>query len=578
MPSTRRSPRRVDRPPYKKDVRRGLLALTCFLLTLLAVVHVQSGATEWALGWSKTTVLGGTSPKSRDSLLFEDPHGNVQFLRILEQDGSPRLVHQTTSDFTTFSPPQAIPCTWDSPRQLEGAIDRAGRLHLVWIDRVEDKSAVFYTTYDPATLRCGPSIRLSSAAVRITSPRVTATGDGRVRVAWVEEIGRENGIHLTVLHNEEVEHPVTLIGTPAVGLRVLQMTLVEGDICLAWTQATPFPNEEELWLRRFSLEGDPLSSPHLVGTVTAGEARPFCLTTGPAGKSAYLVFVGRSEQWGGRGKQILLTRYVPDGERFETNRILQRLGSNYHLGRPWIVAGSNGEMHLVWEEGYRFFDIWYRNLFTSQETPRAGCLSSYDGSSHFFPRLLQDQNGDTHAVWITTQSQERQEYTLLYRNTAHPAPLSFWKRAGLPEKGAIGALLYGLVYTAAMAPWLTIILGLGNLIIVFGATLLLRRFIAPALFRSFPTLSLLLPCALLFCLLTPRNPIFPPPPLIQLVFSPVWFEGLLFLVPTLLLLLLVKLFRIDPQETAALFGAIVFWVICFSILSALPATLVGVYV
>ncbi|MCK4356609.1 hypothetical protein KAW44_05975, partial [Candidatus Bipolaricaulota bacterium] len=331
---------------------------------------------------------------------------------------------------------------------------------------------------------------------------------------------------------------------------------------------------ELLALQSFSLEGVSLSASHLVGTLTERQPRPFCLTADPSSGEVYLAFVGKTEEWGGRFKQILLAQYTPREDCVEVRPVIRR---THYVGGPWIAVRSREEIHLVWEEGRKSFDIWYGKLSSDQGEFTSGCLSPCDGSSHFFPRIVEDPQGKLHVGWIMVEQKEGQEYTLLYRNTVYPAPLSFWKRIGLPEKGAAIGLVYALVYTVVMGAWLVPLLNLGSLAVVFGVVLMLRRFVICSLFRSFPTLSLLLPFAMLFCLLNPANPLFINPPLIRLVFSPLWFEGALFLMPTLLSLFTVRLFQIDLEETVGLIGVLLFWTVCFAVLSALPSVLVGVY-
>jgi hypothetical protein len=514
----------------------------------------------------------------RDPLVLTGADGALCFLRIVDKDDTPHLLYQTTTDFKTFSSPTEIPCPWESPRLLDGAIDNTGQYHLVWVDRVEDRSGVLYSVYRPETQTCSPPIVVSSEATRISSPQVATTADGKTLIAWVEEMGKENGIYLAVIRDGLMEEPPIPVGIPALGIRVIQFTIIPSGLCLTWTSATPFPDEEQLSLQIFSLDGVPLSQAHPIGTLSAGDARPFCLATDPTNTEIYLAFVGKTDQLHSRGKQLLLAQYDATADRVETLRVLERPGGGYYLGRPWLAVGSDNTLHFVWEEGLRFVDIWYLSLAAQDEIPTPGCLSSHDGTSHSFPKLLQDKTGELHAVWITLEAKEEQQYTLRCRNTVYPAPLSFWQKVGIPEKGGFGALLYSLVYTVGITAWAVPIVNLLNLAIVLGVTLLLRRFLLHRLFNSLPTLSLLLPCAMLFCAFIPINPISPDPPLIRLVSSPLWFGGLLFVIPTLLLLSLVKLFRIDSQEIVALFGGLVFWMICFGVLSALPATLVGVYV
>ena len=504
-----------------------------------------------------------------------DPEGGLHLLRIVEgRGGAAVLLHQTTADFATFSSPLTIPCDWESPRQLRGAIDAQGRVHLVWIDRAGDASGVFYSVCDPITQRCSPSVLISSPALRIASPQLAVIKDGRTLIAWAEGTGRTDGVYLAVLRQGSTEGEAILLGEQAIGINRIQFVVVQGRIWLASTSTGRLPEEELLALQSFSLEGVSLSASHLVGTLTERQPRPFCLTADPSSGEVYLAFVGKTEEWGGRFKQILLAQYTPREDCVEVRPVIRR---THYVGGPWIAVRSREEIHLVWEEGRKSFDIWYGKLSSDQGEFTSGCLSPCDGSSHFFPRIVEDPQGKLHVGWIMVEQKEGQEYTLLYRNTVYPAPLSFWKRIGLPEKGAAIGLVYALVYTVVMGAWLVPLLNLGSLAVVFGVVLMLRRFVICSLFRSFPTLSLLLPFAMLFCLLNPANPLFINPPLIRLVFSPLWFEGALFLMPTLLSLFTVRLFQIDLEETVGLIGVLLFWTVCFAVLSALPSVLVGVY-
>ena len=249
----------------------------------------------------------------------------------------------------------------------------------------------------------------------------------------------------------------------------------------------------------------------------------------------------------------------------------------WHVESPWVVRGLDGTVHLVWVEGQRSFDIWTASMSSPSEEVRGGCLSAGEGSSHFFPKLILDAQGDLHAAWMALLAESEQEYALRYRNTANPVPLSFWKRIGMRDKGAGLAILYAIVYTAIMVAWTIPLLNLGTIAVVVAATLLLRRYLLGTVLSRYRCLGLLVPCALLFAALNPANPIFINPPFVRLVFSPLWFEGVLFVVPTLLTFLLVRLRRLDVEEIMPLIGIILFWTVSFATLAALPASLVGVY-
>ncbi len=530
---------------------------------------------EWALGWSKMIAVGGVSPRSRDPVMLMGPEGILHLLRVAEREGeAAHLLHQTSADFATFSSPVTIPCDWESPRQLQGAIDAQGQVHLVWIDRAGDASGVFHSVWDLQSQRCSSPVLISSPATRIASPQLTVVEDGRALIAWVEGVGRTDSVYLAVLRQGSLEREAILLGEQTIGIKRIQFVVVQDRIWLASTSSGRLPEEEHLAFQSFSLEGVPLSPYHPVGTLAGNQPRAFCLTADPSSSEVYLAFVGKTEEWGGRFNQILLAQYSLSEDQVEVRPLIQR---THYVGSPWIILDSRKEIHVVWEEGLRSFDIWYGRLSSLQGELTSGCLSPCDGSSHFFPRIQEDPRGELHIVWIMVEQEEGQEYTLLYRNTVYPVPLSFWKRIGLPEKGAVAGLLYGLVFSMVMASWLVPLLNLGSLAAVLGIVLALRRFVIPSLFRSFPTLSLLLPFAMLFCLFSPANPLFINPPLIRLVSSPLWFEGALFLGSTVLALFTVKLFRIDLSEGVALVGVLVFWTACFAALATLPAVLLGVY-
>ena len=305
-------------------------------------------------------------------------------------------------------------------------------------------------------------------------------------------------------------------------------------------------------------------------TLVGRPPRPFCLAPDPTTEQVILAYEGTS----GRLNAILLLWI--DAER-EAPEIYPAVLRGWHAESPSVVRESDGTVHLAWVEGQRTFDIWTGSAaFPAQELP-GRCLSPCDGSSHFYPKLLLDSEGNLHAAWMALQAESGQDYSLRYRNTANPVSLSFWKRIGMRDRGAGFAVLYAIVYTGVMVAWTIPLLNLGTIAVVVAAILLLRRYMLGAVLERYRYLGLLVPCSLLFAALHPANPIFIDPPLVHLEFAPLWFEGALFVVPTVLTLFLVRLSRLDVDETMPLIGAMLFWTVCFATLAALPASLLGVY-
>lgn len=397
-------------------------------------------------------------------------------------------------------------------------------------------------------------------------------GDGRTFIGWVEEIGRDNGVYLTTVYGGIAEEQPILLGEPAPGIRLMQFVVAQDRVWLAWTFAGRLPNVENLALQAFAFDGTPLGAPHVLGKLSGQQARPFCLASDAFGEAICVAFVGTTAEWQGRYNQILLARHLASSERAETWLAVK---TTEYIGSPWIAVRSAEEVDLVWEQGVRSFDVWYGRI--SGRKVVGGCLSARDGSSHFFPKMILDREGNLHVAWLALEAGEGQDYSLRYCNTVHPAPLGFWRRIGIPERGAVTALFYSLVYTFAMATWLVPLLNLGTLAVVIAVVLLLKRYFLGTVLAHSRYLGLLLPFSMTFAGLTPANPIFIDPPFVQLVFSPAWFGAALFAVPTLLTFVLVSLLDLDVEEPIPLIGALLFWTICFATLSALPTSLLGVY-
>lgn len=315
-----------------------------------------------------------------------------------------------------------------------------------------------------------------------------------------------------------------------------------------------------------------MATPHVLGQLAGQQARPFCLAKDVSGEVIAVAFVGTTDQWHGRHHQILLATHRVSSETTEIRPVVE---SSEFIGSPWISVHSAGQYDLVWEQGVRSFDVWYGRI--SAGNREGGCLSARDGSSHFFPKVIPDRNGNLHVAWLALEADEGQSYTLCYRNTTHPSALGFWRRIGIPEKGAVAALFYSLVYTFVMAAWLVPLLNLGTLAVVIGVVLLLRRLFLGTVIARNRYLGLLLPFSMMFAVLSPANPMFIDPPFVHLLFSPVWFAAALFVVPTALAFVLVGVLDLGVEEPVPLIGVMIFWTICFATLSALPASLLGVY-
>jgi len=570
MPSIRRSPRHVEAIflPHRRRGRAGVSV--CLLVALLAGGTAWGG--DWALGWSETLSIGGVSLRSRDPILLVGPDEGVHLLRIMERAGEPpRLVHEVSHDHSSFSIPATITCAWRSPRRLQAAIDAQKRIHLVWIDRVEELPAIYYAAYDPGTTECSFPLRVSSYASRIASPQIAVAGDGKTLIGWVEEIGQDNGVFLATVTGGTAGQPI-LLGEPAPGIRLMQFVVARDRVWLAWASAGRLPNVESLALQEFAFDGTPIGASHVLGELSGQQARPFCLASDVFGEAICVAFVGTTAQWQGRHNQILVTRRLAASERAETWPTAK---STEYIGSPWIAVRSAEEVDLMWEQGVRSFDVWYGAI--SGRKMEGGCLSARDGSSHFFPKVILDRERNLHAAWLALEAGEGQDYSLRYCNTVYPTPLGFWRRIGIPERGAVAAVFYSLVYTFALATWLVPLLNLGTLAVVIAVVLLLKRYFLGTILAHSRYLGLLLPFSMTFASLTPANPIFIDPPFVQLVFSPAWFGAALFAVPTLLTFVLVRLLDLDVEEPMSLIGAMLFWTICLATLSALPTSLLGVY-
>jgi len=276
MPSIRRSPRRADPifQPHMRSARTSLIL--CFFVCLMVGGTVWGG--QWALGWSETWPIGGVSLRSRDPVLLVGPDGGVHLLRIVEPDGEPpRLVYRVSHDHSCFSAPDTAACPWQSPRRLQAAIDAQRRIHLVWIDRVDELPAIYYAIYDQETAECSVPVRVSSYSSRIASPQLAVAGNGRILIGWVGEAGADNSIHLTTVMAIAAEEPPILLGEPMAGIRSMQFVITDNRVWLAWTFTDRLPSVEKLALQAFTFDGTPVGDPPRSWTACRSASAPVLL-------------------------------------------------------------------------------------------------------------------------------------------------------------------------------------------------------------------------------------------------------------------------------------------------------------
>ena len=276
------------------------------------------------------------------------------------------------------------------------AIDRWGRIHVVWEDfqthPVVVRGDILYRQKDG--IFWGEIINIShDSLTEAWTPRIAVDTFGCAHVVWEEFVyGTRNKIYYSFFDGKSWSAPISLSDSLLQGNSKAKWADIAIDqknrIHLVWQDA--ITGYTEVYYAMY--DGDHWSTPLNLSNNPNGAVIPKIAIDGQ--NHLHVVWCNYGDFWELDSVEIYYSKF--DGDSWTTPVNISRSPKQSYY--PNIAIGPDDNPHVVWEErkrGYRIYYSFYDG--SSWSTPHS--LDSLTGESGYLPDLVVDQQNNVHIVW-----------------------------------------------------------------------------------------------------------------------------------------------------------------------------------
>ncbi len=334
---------------------------------------------------------------------------------------NPIFYSGTWSSTTTYT------TTLTSSQNHEAVLDENGDLNMVWVDRLDGFSEIYYQRMTPEGQTKVAPIKVSKGVLTSAHPSLALDMDGNVHVAWMDNRDGNWEFYYKELNplggtnHEEIR----LTYTPFYGARVYNSILSQGLIGV-FRNPSAVTNLKDGSLFNPRLAVDSMDNVHLVWSDHRGERFQVRYSVvAPDGTLLIDDLQISSTSSESLNPEILIDSidrvHVLWNEQSTNNKLVYvRLNdTGAYTVRPttltWTQAdyavdfsaaiGSSGEIHVAWEDqarndgGVMYSQVYYMAVNDTGmrvATPRPVSSESYQASS---PTVAVGEDGITHLAW-----------------------------------------------------------------------------------------------------------------------------------------------------------------------------------